>query len=138
MTNQARTALSGNREQVGLRASVLPSRSRALFVVPPLGGFASQPPKGGTTNSARLRVGLSWHHWSLVIVTLVLGAGAADAGPRARDLGIPFDGTPGRFNAITDVAGVEVGHTTLISGHGKLVIGVGPIRSGVTALWPRG
>ena len=57
---------------------------------------------------------------------------------RARDLGIPFDGTPGKFNAITDVAGVQVGHTTLISGEGKLVVGKGPIRTGVTAVLPRG
>jgi L-aminopeptidase/D-esterase-like protein len=57
---------------------------------------------------------------------------------RARDLGIPFDGVPGRFNAITDVKGVEIGHTTLISGEGKLVVGKGPIRTGVTAILPRG
>jgi L-aminopeptidase/D-esterase-like protein len=57
---------------------------------------------------------------------------------RSRDLGIPFDGTPGRYNAITDVAGVEVGHTTLISGRGRLVRGKGPVRSGVTAIIPRG
>src|SRR5271156_506859 len=58
--------------------------------------------------------------------------------PRARDLGVPFDGTPGPFNAITDVAGVTVGHTTLISGEGKLVVGQGPVRTGVTAVFPRG
>jgi len=58
--------------------------------------------------------------------------------PRARDLGIPFDGTPGPLNAITDVAGVAVGHTTLISGEGKLQVGKGPIRTGVTAILPRG
>jgi L-aminopeptidase/D-esterase-like protein len=58
--------------------------------------------------------------------------------PRARDLGIPFDGTPGAFNAITDVKGVEVGHTTLISGEGKLEVGKGPVRTGVTAIHPRG
>ena len=58
--------------------------------------------------------------------------------PRARDLGVPFDGTPGPLNAITDVAGVEVGHTTLISGEGKLVVGKGPVRTGVTAIFPRG
>ena len=57
---------------------------------------------------------------------------------RARDLGIPFDGTPGKFNAITDVPGVEVGYTTLISGEGKLERGKGPIRTGVTAVLPRG
>jgi len=60
------------------------------------------------------------------------------AKPRARDLGVPFDGTPGQFNAITDVPGVLVGHTTLISGEGKLVIGKGPVRTGVTAILPRG
>ena len=58
--------------------------------------------------------------------------------PRARDLGVPFDGTPGPLNAITDVSGVTVGHTTLISGEGKLQIGKGPVRTGVTAVLPRG
>ena len=58
--------------------------------------------------------------------------------PRARALGIPFDGTPGPLNAITDVAGVMVGHTTLISGSGKLQLGKGPVRTGVTAVLPRG
>ena len=58
--------------------------------------------------------------------------------PRARDLGVPFEGTPGPLNAITDVAGVEVGHTTLIRGKGKLVTGKGPVRTGVTAILPRG
>jgi L-aminopeptidase/D-esterase-like protein len=57
---------------------------------------------------------------------------------RARDLGVPFDGTPGKFNAITDVPGVEVGYTTLISGDGKLERGKGPVRTGVTAILPRG
>ncbi len=57
---------------------------------------------------------------------------------RARDLGIPFEGTPGEFNAITDVAGVEVGYTTLITGEGKLEVGKGPVRTGVTAVIPRG
>jgi L-aminopeptidase/D-esterase-like protein len=57
--------------------------------------------------------------------------------PRARDLGVPFDGTPGPFNAITDVAGVEVGFKTLIAGEGKLVVGKGPVRTGVTAIFPR-
>ncbi len=62
----------------------------------------------------------------------------AQAKPRARDLGVPFDGTTGPYNAITDVKGVEVGHTTLISGSGKLVVGQGPVRTGVTAVLPRG
>ena len=57
---------------------------------------------------------------------------------RARDLDLPFEGTPGANNAITDVDGVEVGHTTLISGEGPLVVGQGPVRTGVTAILPRG
>ena len=57
---------------------------------------------------------------------------------RARDLDVPFDGTPGKLNSITDVAGVEVGYTTLISGEGKLEVGKGPVRTGVTAIIPRG
>jgi L-aminopeptidase/D-esterase-like protein len=71
---------------------------------------------------------------------LLLAAATAlgQSKPRARDLGVPFDGTPGPLNAITDVAGVEVGHTTLISGEGKLQVGVGPVRTGVTAVLPRG
>jgi L-aminopeptidase/D-esterase-like protein len=60
------------------------------------------------------------------------------ARPRARDLGVPFDGTPGPLNAITDVAGVTVGQTTLITGDGPLVAGKGPVRTGVTAVLPRG
>lgn len=63
---------------------------------------------------------------------------ATAAEPRARDLGIPFDGTTGPLNAITDVAGVTVGHTTLIRGEGRLVVGEGPVRTGVTAIHPRG
>src|SRR6266403_4942686 len=57
---------------------------------------------------------------------------------RARDLGVPFDGTPGKLNSITDVPGLEVGYTTLISGEGKLETGKGPVRTGVTAIIPRG
>ncbi len=56
---------------------------------------------------------------------------------RARDLGIPFPGTPGGWNAITDVRGVRVGHTTLIEGDGPLVVGEGPVRTGVTVIVPR-
>jgi len=58
--------------------------------------------------------------------------------PRARAAGVAFDGTPGTLNAITDVSGVEVGHSTIISGEGKLVVGAGPVRTGVTAVFPRG
>jgi Peptidase family S58 len=83
-----------------------------------------------------------------LVPALLLGGSSllfaqSDAGhrigePRARDIGIPFDGTPGPLNAITDVAGVEVGYKTLISGEGKLVVGKGPVRTGVTAILPRG
>src|SRR5438270_1012263 len=62
----------------------------------------------------------------------------AQSKPRARDLGVPFDGTPGPLNGITDVKGLEVGHTTLISGEGPLKVGVVPVRTGVTAVLPRG
>jgi len=62
----------------------------------------------------------------------------AQSKPRARDLGVPFEGMPGPLNAITDVAGVEVGMTTLISGNGALDVGTGPVRTGVTAILPRG
>lgn len=62
----------------------------------------------------------------------------AQARPRGRALGIPFNGSPGPLNAITDVAGVEVGHATIIEGDGPLVVGKGPVRTGVTAIWPRG
>jgi len=64
--------------------------------------------------------------------------GSAQAKTRARDLGVPFEGNPGPLNAITDVKGVAVGHTTLISGEGKLVVGKGPVRTGVTAILPQG
>lgn len=69
---------------------------------------------------------------------LALAVHAAAAAPRARALGIPFDGEPGVLNAITDVAGVEVGHATIIRGNGRLIIGSGPVRTGVTAIFPRG
>ena len=71
------------------------------------------------------------------VLALVDGAGGQTSKPRARDLGIPFDGTPGALNVITDVPGVEVGMTTLISGKGPLVVGKGPVRTGVTAVFPR-
>jgi len=73
-----------------------------------------------------------------LLLTLLLSSALAQSKPRARDLGVPFDGTPGPNNAITDVRGVEVGHTTLISGSGKLIVGKGPVRTGVTAIHPRG
>src|SRR5438874_12015356 len=89
----------------------------------------------------------------LVFVLLLLGVTVLDSSARepiksqapieakivrARDLRIPFEGTPGKLNSITDVPGVEVGYTTLISGEGKLEVGKGPVRTGVTAILPRG
>jgi L-aminopeptidase/D-esterase-like protein len=68
----------------------------------------------------------------------VFHLGSAFGGVRARDLGIPFKGTPAALNAITDVPGVEVGQTTIISGNGPLNVGVGPVRTGVTIVLPRG
>ena len=74
---------------------------------------------------------------SLIVILCCLPS-LAQPKPRARDLGVPFDGNPGPLNAITDVKGVEVGYTTLISGEGPLKVGVGPVRTGVTAILPRG
>src|SRR2546422_776710 len=64
------------------------------------------------------------------LVLLTVMTATAQNKPRARDLGVPFDGTPGPLNAITDITGVEVGHTTLIEGE--------YVRTGVTVIWPRG
>src|SRR5262252_4744838 len=59
---------------------------------------------------------------------------ATQSHARARDIGIPFEGSPGSLNAITDIPGVEVGQKTLISGDGPLNVGVGPVRTGVTVI----
>jgi len=72
----------------------------------------------------------------VVLVVWAFHSGIAHAKPRARELGIPFEGTPGPLNAITDVKGVEVGHVTLISGVSKRGIVDGVARTGVTAVWP--
>lgn len=75
----------------------------------------------------------------LILLLLISSPGLhGQERPRARDLGIPFEGEPGPLNAITDVGGVEVGHVTLISGEGPLVVGEGPVRTGVTAVLPKG
>src|ERR1700689_2376523 len=74
----------------------------------------------------------------LVVIATCSSVGWPQTKPRARDLGVPFEGTPGPLDAITDVKGVEVGYRTLISGDGKLVVGTGPVRTGVTAAGPRG
>jgi D-aminopeptidase len=91
-------------------------------------------------------VALAWCSASPIITTFAAASingqaasGSQDRAVRARDLGIPFQGAnPGPLNAITDVAGVEVGLTTLIRGEGPLVEGQGPVRTGVTAILPRG
>lgn len=77
--------------------------------------------------------------WTLIAAIGLLGAAEARGQqPRARDLGVPFNGVPGPLNAITDVAGVEVGHVTLVRGQPPLRVGTGPVRTGVTAILPRG
>ena len=75
---------------------------------------------------------------SVALLLICTAVPASAQKPRARDLGIPFEGTPGALNAITDVTGVEVGHATIVRGSGPVVIGEGPVRTGVTAVWPRG
>ena len=75
---------------------------------------------------------------SLLMAGVFVATSAAADGQRARDIGIPLEGKPGTLNAITDVAGIEVGQVTLISGEGKLKRGEGPVRTGVTAIIPRG
>ncbi len=75
---------------------------------------------------------------TVLAASISISAVVLQARPRARELGVPFEGTHGPFNAITDVAGVEVGHVTLIAGEGKLDVGRGPVRTGVTAILPRG
>src|SRR5687768_13238874 len=75
---------------------------------------------------------------SVICAVAVAAQARPAAKPRAGDVQLPIGGTPGALDAITDVAGVEVGHTTLISGSGKLVVGKGPVRTGVTVVHPRG
>lgn len=75
--------------------------------------------------------------FSGLALTLSGNPGLAQSKPRARDLGVPFEGTPGPFNAITDVRGIHVGHATLIRGEGALQVGQGPVRTGVTVILPR-
>lgn len=80
---------------------------------------------------------VSRHILSVIAIATTATTLAAQK-PRARDLSLPIGGTPGRLDAITDVAGVEVGSTTIISGSGPLVRGKGPVRTGVTVVHPRG
>lgn len=74
----------------------------------------------------------------LLFISILLWSQSSGQKPRARDIGVPFAGTTGAFNAITDVKGVEVGYSTLISGEGENIVGQGPVRTGVTAIFPRG
>ncbi len=74
----------------------------------------------------------------LLLIAILIGLQSYGQKPRARDLGIPFAGVTGEYNAITDVKGVEVGYSTIISGEGQNVVGKGPVRTGVTAIFPRG
>ncbi|HEY2582261.1 MAG TPA: P1 family peptidase [Mucilaginibacter sp.] len=74
----------------------------------------------------------------IMALLLTIQVAAHAQKPRARDIGIPFEGTPGKYNAITDVKGVEIGFSTIIEGSGKNIIGKGPARTGVTAIFPRG
>ena len=75
----------------------------------------------------------------LAVSAISIGAATAEeVKPRARDLGVPFVGNPGPLNAITDIPGIEVGYSTIIEGSGKIEVGKGPIRTGVTAILPRG
>ena len=78
------------------------------------------------------------NRWAALLAAICTISAAGQNKPRARGLGVPFEGAAGPLNAIVDVAGVEVGHKTLISGDGKLQVGAGPVRTGVTAIWPRG
>ena len=75
---------------------------------------------------------------AVIAIILLVPALLQAQKPRERDLKLPIGGTAGPLDAITDVAGVEVGQTTLISGSGKLVVGQGPVRTGVTVVHPRG
>ena len=80
-----------------------------------------------------------WHR-ALLLGSIICLAPVVSSAQKLRenDLKLPIGGTPGTLDAITDVAGVEVGHSTLISGSGKLVVGKGPVRTGVTIVHPRG
>ncbi len=80
-----------------------------------------------------MRTSIAW-----LAAVLILPVGLHAQKPRERDLALPIGGVPGALDAMTDVAGVEVGHTTLIAGSGKLVVGTGPVRTGVTVIHPRG
>jgi len=81
---------------------------------------------------------MEWKKIILLITIPFLSSTTYAQKPRARDLGVPFNGTTGQWNSITDVKGVEVGYSTIISGSGENIVGKGPVRTGVTAIFPRG
>src|SRR3954454_11504474 len=82
---------------------------------------------------------MQWVMPGAILALSIAAIGASAQGkPRARALGIPFEGTPGPLDAITDIAGVTVGHTTIVQGEGPLNVGAAPVRTGVTAVLPRG
>ncbi|MEP7381720.1 MAG: P1 family peptidase [Gemmatimonadota bacterium] len=95
--------------------------------------------QGTTVPTLTQHASFARHLGAVLFASLVfVGAASAQQKPRERDLKLPIGGIAGPLDAITDVAGVEVGHTTLISGSGKLVVGQGPVRTGVTVVHPRG
>jgi D-aminopeptidase len=122
----SRNVVPGSNPSRGFK-SELPLQSPRSF--PPSVDFAWRSASSGAVKRKRS---------AGILAALFLALTSFAQKPRARDLGVPFDGAPGPNNAITDVKGVAVGHTTLISGEGKLVVGKGPVRTGVTAILPRG
>ncbi len=92
-----------------------------------------------TITHREFRLESAMRSYLALLAALVTLSGVLQAQkPRERDLKLPIGGAAGPLDAITDVAGVEVGHTTLVSGSGKLVVGQGPVRTGVTIVHPRG
>ena len=107
---------------IELQASGLKEKSCSFAAILPTSNQPSTPMK----------------YLKLLCLLLLIQSSIFGQKPRARDIGIPFNGITGKFNAITDVKGVEVGYSTIISGQGKNIRGKGPVRTGVTAILPRG
>lgn len=118
--------VSGNQQRQRVTSQTLAGKSAA--------GPAPAPDRKNPARPAQLQALFA----GLTVFLVFAQVAPSQSRIRARDLRVPFEGTPGPYNAITDVKGVEVGYTTLISGSGKLVVGVGPVRTGVTAVLPRG
>src|SRR5262245_51613770 len=133
-----RAASSSKRERRSTRKSETPRDSWSLTATTrrqeetncPLDFYCAQDQISSVKNSTFCR--------ALLVLLIFPEIALLQTKPRARDLGIPFEGTPGPLNAITDIKGVEVGHSTIISGEGTLKTGTGPVRTGVTAVLPRG